>query len=270
MDFHYVMDNTNIVTSSMYCDRHRMDFDIGELNAWTTIASTRIDIFDCMHTHTCIRTHATVAGWTKQSTQMYFVRPSFYHWCWICCSSAILYVCCSWNYERQPGHKVEHHHGIYCKHFGTLDKLVHYVHVLSFSPTLCPLPLPHLSFFHIWLCRCTLYRIHFFAAVYNLNSIAATWINSVCVQIHCPSAFWFSEKLKWNFHSNGKNRNRINTNTHRKKKWFICSKEKRKFVAFFFRSVEIKSQICFNFVEILFHLRIKSYLSKKFEDLSLN
>lgn len=65
----------------------------------------------------CIRQSPAV-GWMIHRTTTYLLLLFVYQWCWICCFCVILFVCYLWNYERQLDHKVEHRHGIYCKHFG--------------------------------------------------------------------------------------------------------------------------------------------------------
>lgn len=139
-----------------------------------------------MHSHTRSR---TVVGCSKQFIPMCFVHPSLYHWCWICCSSVILYVCCSWNCERQPGHKVEHHHGIYCKHFGTLHKIM-----FSLSLSLC------LSSLKLILAIDSVpIDSTFFHDLISIWSLMYLSISTVCVHIHCLSAFCFSLLPNWNF-----------------------------------------------------------------------
>lgn len=65
-----------------------------------------------------MRSSSTVAGWTIQPIEMFCSCPFVYQWCWIWCFYATSCGCCSWNYEHRLDHKVEPHHGIYCKHFG--------------------------------------------------------------------------------------------------------------------------------------------------------
>lgn len=65
----------------------------------------------------CIRQSPAV-GWMIHRTTTYLLLLFVYQWCWIWCFCVILFVCYLWNYERQLDHKVEHRHGIYCKHFG--------------------------------------------------------------------------------------------------------------------------------------------------------
>lgn len=56
----------------------------------------------------------------KHRTITYLLHPFAYRWWWIYCFCATLFGFYSWNYEHQLDHKVEHHHGIYCKHFGKM------------------------------------------------------------------------------------------------------------------------------------------------------
>lgn len=61
-----------------------------------------------------------VVGWTKHHLRIYLLHPFVYQWWWICYFCVTSYEYCLWNWERRLDHKVEHHHGIYCKRFGKM------------------------------------------------------------------------------------------------------------------------------------------------------
>lgn len=138
------------------------------------------------HTHTMpdasMQKHRTVVGWTRRHTRTYLLRPFVYQWWWIYCFSAISFECYLWNYERQPDHKVEHHHGIYCKRFGNIILSV----VLSFSPlVMLNQHLFSIMSMHIRVCILFLLKTSMgISSINDINSILFEMLNDATVIQH--------------------------------------------------------------------------------------
>lgn len=127
----------------------------------------------------CIRQSPAV-GWMIHRTTTYLLLLFVYQWCWICCFCVILFVCYLWNYERQLDHKVEHRHGIYCKHFGNYC----HFHPIILNQHLSSILIKYLIyalyiFFYFCTCHCLLCRLDHNAFnrfhINNINWILFNW-----------------------------------------------------------------------------------------------